>query len=441
MSSNYAATVVRLNGVRKHSNADRLQCVNIFGNNVIVGLDAKDGDLGLFFPVESQIGPEFAAANDLIRRKDENGKPAGGMFEAHRRVRAITLRGEKSMGFWCPITYLTKTLNCDPSIKGIEETFFQEGQEIETFRGMTISTKYVPRRNSVNEMSAGKQPKRPKKSESRVIPEQFHHHFDTAHLGRNIHRIKPDDLISITWKLHGTSAVTSHVLVKKPLKWYEKALKKIGVNVVDTEYDYLFSSRKVIKNDRINTGPGFYSEDLWTRVGEGFRGKLHKGESVYYEIVGYLADNSYIQKDYDYGCVPGQHKVYIYRITQTNADGVVTELAWNQVVERAKEIGYETVPEIYIGKAVNLWNDNLEEESIERWQEAMLAKLQHYFVHDQDCQFCKNKVPAEGIVLRVEGLNINNYKLKAFRFLKKETEELDTGTVDLETSQAEEINV
>src|SRR5689334_21215218 len=101
--SNYSAVIVRISNLRPHSNADRLICTNIFGQNVIVGKETQIGDVGLFFPLESQIGEEFARANDLIRRKDENGKPAGGMFADNRRVRAQTFRGEKSMGFFIPL--------------------------------------------------------------------------------------------------------------------------------------------------------------------------------------------------------------------------------------------------------------------------------------------------------------------------------------------------
>lgn len=79
--SNYAATVVKINNIRPHSNADRLNCTNIFGNNVIIGKDVQIGDKGLFFPVESQLGEQFCLANDLIRRKDANGKAVGGMFD------------------------------------------------------------------------------------------------------------------------------------------------------------------------------------------------------------------------------------------------------------------------------------------------------------------------------------------------------------------------
>src|SRR5690606_26291120 len=109
-----------------HSNADRLVCTNIYGNNVIVGKDTKIGDLGLYFPLEAQLGVEYAKANDLIRRKDENGKPAGGMFDDNRRVRAQTFRGEKSMGFFIPIESLN---NFYPNGKPID--VFTEGQEID----------------------------------------------------------------------------------------------------------------------------------------------------------------------------------------------------------------------------------------------------------------------------------------------------------------------
>lgn len=80
--SNYSATVVSISNLRPHTNADRLLCTNIFGNNIIVGKDTMIGQVGLFFPVESQLGVEFASNNDLIRRKDKDRKPAGGMFDA-----------------------------------------------------------------------------------------------------------------------------------------------------------------------------------------------------------------------------------------------------------------------------------------------------------------------------------------------------------------------
>ena len=82
----------------------------------------------------------------------------------------------------------------------------------------------------------------------------------------------------------------------------KKVLKKVGINIVDFYYDYLYASRTFIKNDLLN-GTGFYSVNVWQHAGEkNFLGKLHNGETVYFEIVGYLPDTqTFIQKPFDYG--------------------------------------------------------------------------------------------------------------------------------------------
>lgn len=68
---NYLAKIVILNNVRRHQNADRLQCVMIDGNNVVIGNNAKDGDLGIFFPLESKINDEFLSRLSLFRDKEK----------------------------------------------------------------------------------------------------------------------------------------------------------------------------------------------------------------------------------------------------------------------------------------------------------------------------------------------------------------------------------
>lgn len=433
--NNYKAVVVRLGAVRKHSNADRLQCTNIFGNNIIVGLEAKEGDLGLYFPLESEIGLEFAVANDLIRRKDEEGKPAGGMFDANRRVRAQTLRGEKSAGFWCPYIYLTKM----ESDLGLELTAWGEGDELSEYKGYSISKKYVPFIQGARNSGTGK-PSTVAKVK-RVIENMFNFHFNTAQLGKNTHKISPTDLISVSWKMHGTSAIVARCLVRTPINWKQKLVlglgKLLGIRVSEpVEYDYIFSSRQVIKNNVLGqTSTGYYSTDIHSEAGRSFVGTLHKGETIYYEIVGFDGNGRAIQKQFDYGCELGKHEIYIYRITQTNADGVVTELAWPQVMERARELGKLTVPHIYYGEAGAMFPDLKVEE---HWNVEFLKRLQETFVKDQDSVYCKNKVPEEGIVVRKEGLAIENFKLKAHRFLEFESKQLDKGEVDMETLEAQE---
>ena len=426
--SNYTATVVKIDNIRDHSNADRLSCTNLFGNNVIISKDTQIGDIGLFFPLESQLSEEFATANDLIRRKDENGNVVGGMFEQNRRVKACTLRGEKSMGFYAPISSLEKVF----ADANKEMPIVKIGQEFEEIDGVKICCKYIiPTKKQQCSTAKSKKSKKPR--ESRIIEGQFAFHFDTAQLAKNLHKVKLDSLVAITWKMHGTSAIFSNCLVKKKLGWYEKILKAFGVNIIDTEYDHIFSSRKVIKNGLVGC-EGFYGEDIWSDAGKHFVNRLHKGETVYAEIVGYTPGGKMIQKDFDYGCKPGEYKIYIYRITQTNMDGVVTELPWHQVVHRAIEIGFEATPTIYYGKVKDHFN-MLDCNSMENYFEL----LQNHYVYDQDSQFCKNKVPEEGIVVRIElGDGIENLKLKSFAFLGHESKMLDSGEADMESEESEE---
>ena len=101
---NYLAKIVKLKGLRKHPNADRLQCVDIDFNTVITGLDAKDGDVYVYFPLECKINKDFLSATNSFRHKELNvDKEKAGFFDDNCRVRAMRLRGEKSMGYINPI--------------------------------------------------------------------------------------------------------------------------------------------------------------------------------------------------------------------------------------------------------------------------------------------------------------------------------------------------
>lgn len=416
--SNYSAVVTTITNLRPHSNADRLVCTSMYGGNVIVGKDTKIGDVGLFFPLESQIGEKFAIANDLIRRKDENGKNAGGMFDQNRRVRAQTFRGERSEGFWIPIDSITKLFpDWDEVLK--------EGQEIDTLRGEQIATKYFPKRIKSASTKGNKKPKK-----SRIVPGQFAFHFDTPQLARNVDKLNLGGQVTITWKVHGTSAIAARVLVNRKLNLLERFLRVVGVRINDTEYDYVYASRKVIKSEA--GGNHFYKEDLWTRVGqEQFGGLLEPGETVYYEITGYTSDGKFIQQGYDYGSAPGEYKIWVYRITRTGASGHVTELTFDQLVARCDQLGVQPVELAWRGEVSDL-------VQLGNWHERFVEEIKKHWVHDQDCQLCKNKVPSEGVCVRIDhGLSVEIYKLKNFRFLERETKQLDDGQTDIETEQSE----
>lgn len=87
---NYAAVVVALQNFVDLPNCDNVKAALIFGNSVIVGKDTKTGDVGVFFPVETQLLREFLANNNLFRKPEWGNvdQEKKGFFEEHGRVKA-----------------------------------------------------------------------------------------------------------------------------------------------------------------------------------------------------------------------------------------------------------------------------------------------------------------------------------------------------------------
>ncbi len=405
MTDNYSAIVVTIDNITKHPDADRLQITNIFGNTVIVGLNTAEGDRGLFFPLESQLGLEFAEANDLLRRKDAQGKSIGGMFDTNRRVRAQKLRGIPSMGFFIPLDSLNFLENV-PQLN--------DGDLIAELNGITISTKYVPK--GIKSRTANLGNVRTKSSRVICFPE----HPSTAHFFRNLGSIPYGKNLIITTKMHGTSFRAGYVPVKRTLSRIERFLIWLGVNIQQVAWDYVYGSRKVIKDVNNTNQNHYYTDDIWTKMGkELFEHKLHKGEIVYGELVGFVpGGQEAIQKNYTYGCAIGECKAYIYRIAKANEDGILVDYSWEQVKQRALELGVEHVPE----ETVIPLKYRSKDEFTEKFKSTFLEK---------PCRW-DERVPEEGVCIRIEGLYPEIYKAKSFSFLEMETKQLDNDETNIE---------
>ena len=103
-NKNYLAKIVKLKSPIIHKNASKLLCWTIDFQNVITSLDYKEGDTVVYFPVECVINKDFISFIDGFEDKALNKNPENkGFFNKHGRVRAISLRGEKSQGFVIPI--------------------------------------------------------------------------------------------------------------------------------------------------------------------------------------------------------------------------------------------------------------------------------------------------------------------------------------------------
>jgi len=395
--NNNEAVLATLQNVRPIDGADKIVLADVCLDEVpitqvVVGSETVDGQVVVYFDSNMCL-------SDIVIRD----YPSLATYLAKgNRVRCVKLRGVISNGLCVPVDYFLKYAD-----KNIPASFTKLGST-------EICYKYVP---EVKQHITGSKEHKVKKQ----VPDTFHFHIDTAQLMRNIHAINPTDVISISRKVHGTSAIFSYLSVKRSLTFIEKCARLLGAQISDKEYVYLPASRSVVKNTE-------NKDDLWVKVGmDNLAGKLHKGETVYYEIVGYKpGTSSFIQKNYDYGCKVGQCAIAVYRITYTNEDGDVFEYGWKAMQERCEEIGVASVQEYFYGKAMDFC------EMQENWNIAFAKKIKDTWL-ERDCldNLCK-KMPDEGVVIRIESKDIRVFKYKSESFILGESIAKDKGEVDTE---------
>lgn len=395
----YCAYVTRIRNLRKHTNADRLLCGECFGNTVIVDLGTEPDQLGVYFPTDGKLGIEFAQKNDLLRRKDQNGNPAGGYLDPEKRnIKALKLRGEKSDGLFLPLSSLKDFTDISK---------LKEGDTISILNGVTICEKYIPKASRSH--SGGIGGNRVRKKHDPISP-LFTEHSDTEQLAYNLSAFRPGDLIEITLKMHGTSQRTGFLPIlqgysyrnrltkalyesEKIPGWLARRIKRTPIY----DWGYVTGTRRVVLD---GYDGGFYGSNAFReKHAKAFEGKLHKGETVYYEVVGFTDDGTPIMSPgnnskvgdkeftkqygkttvFSYGCEPNGRKfisdqpvatstsdigdlsatsvnikamyedtpksdMYVYRMTMTNEDGDVVEYTPDFMRYRCEQMGVKCVP-------------------------------------------------------------------------------------------------
>lgn len=407
----YCAYVTTLKGLRKHSNADRLQCVEVFGQNVIVDLSYKDGQKVVFFPSDGQLSEEYAKDNNLVRMKDENGNNIGGYMDAEKRnVTAIRLRGEKSEGLVLPIESLSKY---------VDVTKLKDGDQITVIGGHEICRKYIPkssRRSNNSRKSSDK-----KKKDNSISYPFFEEHKDTAQLAYNMSAFKPGDTVYITRKLHGTSARTMKTIkVTKKNNVFRRFLHMKPK--YEKEVSVVTGSRRVVLKN-MNSTDGYYSDNTFRKkYHDLLKDKLPEGFEIFYEIVGYVNETTLIMgtvsnskvKDkefkkkfgdttvFSYGCKPGENEMYVYRMTATTADGTVVEIPWENIKVWCDKLGVKHVPEL--------------EKFIYTTPEDLKERVNKYLDGMPVDEIGKTHI-AEGVVVRIDNRDsFTAYKDKVFEF-------------------------
>lgn len=466
------ASVVKKTAVKKQRNLDIVKkgyvegdekekfdraVAILFGDGTDVSDEAKLKEL--IVQAEKEIADLKAEEQELTKLKDDlrnQAKTKVGFFNKHGRVKIIRLKGVPSKGYLFSLEELAKWM---PEVADVNLEEFV-GQDFDTVNDELFIKVYVPYVPPVR--TRDKSQKAQKKIErfDRMVEGEFKLHYDTDPLAKNMWKISPEDIVTISIKLHGTSAIFGNVKVKVPVslplhKWlWNKFVDATGwfksSRVTDYVIDYgdVYSSRKIIKNQYINkdvTG-GYYGVDVWSEYGERMKPFIPKGMTVYGEICGYLTGSDrMIQKKYDYGCEIGHNFLMPYRITTKDEETGITK-EWNvlevkdwteNLIKEHPEIAeyIHVIDVVYHGTLVALYP---EISTTEHWHENVLEALKNEkkFGMEENEPLCKNVIPREGIVLRIDDDPSNEaFKLKSDRFFEHERDAMDAGDVDIEMTE------
>ncbi len=238
--------------------------------------------------------------------------------------------------------------------------------------------------------------------------------------------------------VHNSSGRTMNAVKEETIP--NNVIKRIlgkGKTTTQRSWETVSGTRRVVLEDY--SGGYYGTNDFRLKYHNELAGKLQKGETVYYEIVGYQSegrpimgavsnkktqDKEFIKKYgettvYSYGCKDGESDIYIYRMSMTNEDGFEIDYPWDLVRLRAEQMGIKTVPEL--------------DRFIFTTQEDLLARVGDH-VEGED-PIGRTHI-REGIVVRVEGKErFKAFKHKGFTFKLLEGIIKDAGVVDEEELQ------
>lgn len=430
---NNTAFVAKLSNIQPIEGADKIVSAAVTLNGaevtrVIVGVETQENTPIVYFDSNMCIAQDIIDSIDKLnpKYKDANFVSIGNYLAKSNRVRCIKLRGVYSNGLTVSVDIFKKIF---PSVD------FSEGFSFTDLDSRKVCYKYTAP-IKIQSQSTGKKARKGKPVE--VPPERFPEHIDTQQYLKNINSVHPEDIIHVSSKWHGTSARTGNVFIPKKLNFIEKIVSKF-IPIKTGEYKYVHGSRRVIKfieDTSLSNKNHYYKYDLWTDAGEKyFKGKLVKGETVYYEIVGWLPTGEPIQKMnkyvYNYGVDINNYKIVVYRITMTSEDGYTLEYNTQQVKERCKELGVDPVIELYYGKAKNLFDIEVNNDWVFNFSESL--KRTYLEKNVENCILFDT--PDEGVVIRKETFKCEVYKLKSMRFLNLESKSYDEDkTEDIEDS-------
>jgi tRNA-binding EMAP/Myf-like protein len=331
--STFSVKVVKIEGKSPIPNADSIEISHIAGWQCVTRKESFPiGSLAVYIPIDSVLPTIIEEKLFGLDAKIKLSKS---------RVRTIKIRGAISQGMLASCSDL-----------GVPEV---EGYDCTAMLGIS---KYEPPEPPANMRSGAnsvsKKKKNPNFKEYGGL-DNFKHHNTLFQSG---------EPVVITEKIHGTNFRCG--LVPVEINTLEKRVKKL-LGLLDP-YEFVYGSNKVQLQDKSPLSAPWYIKALmWVRKHVGgntfkqytgfyeskgvgnvyaeavekynLRSKFAPGEVVYGEIYG-----DGIQKNYNYGCTPGEHKFVVFDLMR---NGEYIDHA--EVVHWANERGLDVVPTLYEG--------------------------------------------------------------------------------------------
>lgn len=252
-----------------------------------------------------------------------------------------------------------------------------------------------------------------------ISNEPLNNSFTEYDLETSLHNYIVGDMV-----VHNTSQRTAYTIKEKRKilpNWVQKVLHFFKIKPKNKKsWEYVTGTRRCTLTN-FNKETGFYGSDAFRKpYHDFFIGKLNKGEEIFYEVLGYVNENTLIMgeadnnktKDKDfikqygpitkfiYGCQPNQNIIRVYRMTITNEDGHTVEYPTELCKKRCEEMGVEFVPVF--------------EKFVFTTKEDLMERVEKYY--DGADPVGLNHI-REGVVVRIDNApKFRAYKHKNFWF-------------------------
>jgi RNA ligase (TIGR02306 family) len=293
------AEVVAIDAINPHPNADKLEIATIRGATVVVGKDTfTTGQPVVYFPPDLLI-PELQADKLGVKKYLKNAFYPGDPIKTQCRVAACRLRSYPSYGFVAPLS----------SIWGHQDDYPAVGTDVSAF---VQAVKYEPPRRPQSIMAAEAAPPHP----------AFHEYTDLEHYWRHTESFRPDELVVVTEKIHGTNS-------------------RVGIINVDGEWRFFAGSHHVNRKPADEGRFCVYWEVLsYPGVMDLLTDLCNEQNNVI--LFGEIFGPSI--QDMDYGVERSSRG---YRLFDISVNG--RYLDWAVVKIKCEKFDVPMVPELYVG--------------------------------------------------------------------------------------------